>query len=161
MPPGHARRSITPMTPHRLASLFVLFALAGIATACGSDSSSSDPGSANYDPAKTTLQDAGLEVCDEVDEQVPQTLSSGPGVSATRSFTVAKDCNGAKATPNGITVFQFDSRESVDAGEAKIKAEYPDASTLKSGPLIVVATGPAREENIAAVQQALESSSSS
>ena len=122
---------------------------------CGGDDSSSDPNSANYDPAETTLKDAGLEVCGEVDEQIPQTLASGPGVTNARSFFVAKDCKGKETAPDNISVFQYDSLEAVTAGTAKVKAQYPDAATLTKGPLIIVSTGPNKEANLAAVEKAL------
>jgi hypothetical protein len=121
----------------------------------GGDEPSSDPNSVSYDPAETTLKDAGLEVCAEVQQQEAQTLASGPGVTNVRSFDVAKDCNGSKTAPNQISVFQYDSKEAVDAGAAKVKAAFPDAATLQTGPLIIVATGPNKEENLAAVEKAL------
>jgi hypothetical protein len=122
---------------------------------CGGDEPSSDPNSASYDPAETTLKDAGLEVCAEVQQQEVQTLASGPGVTNARSFDVAKDCNGKKASPDQISVFQFDSKEAVDAGTAKVKAAFPDAATLTKGPLIIVATGPNKDANLTAVEKAL------
>jgi len=122
---------------------------------CGGDDSSSDPNSANYDPAKTTLKDAGLEVCGEAQEQIPQTLASGEGVTNSRAFFVAKDCKGKETSPNTISVFQYDSLESVTAGTAKVKAAFPDAATLTKGPLIIVSTGPNKDENLAAVEKAL------
>ena len=126
--------------------------------ACGGDggsSSNGDPSSADYDPAETTLKDAGLEACSEASDQIPQTLASGPGVQNTRYFFVAKDCMGSETSPNTVSVFQFDSLEAVDAGYAKIKAAIPNGSALKYGPLVLVTTGPDRAQNLSALETAL------
>jgi len=139
-------------------ALAFLLAVATVAlAACGGDSSgSSDPTSANYDPAHTTLQDAGLEVCSEADNQIPQSLASGPGVQNSRFFFVAQDCNGSETAPDAAMVYQFDSKQAVDAGFAAVKAALPNASTEKYGPLILATTGPNREANLAAITQALQ-----
>ena len=55
----------------------------------GSSNSNSDPTSENYDPAHTTLKDAGLEVCGDANTQVPQNLGSGPGFQNSRAFFIA------------------------------------------------------------------------
>src|SRR3954452_6410005 len=72
----------------------------------GSDSAASDPGSASYDPAKTTLHDAGLAVCSEQQKVAVGGLEEGgaDGPTATRGFYVAKDCKGEKKTPNTVVV---------------------------------------------------------
>jgi len=144
---------LTPKTARALALVAVPFVLA----ACGGGSSGSgDPSSAKYDPAHTTLKDAGLEVCSEDDTQIPQTLASGPGVQNSRAFFVASDCNGKKTSPDVAMVVQFDSKQSVDAGYPKVKAAVPTSSSEKYGPLILVTTGPNREANLAAIDQALQ-----
>jgi hypothetical protein len=139
------------MIRHAGALALAVVSLAG----CGGDDSSSDPNSANYDPAQTTLKDAGLEVCSEGQEQIPQTLASGEGVTNARSFEVAKDCNGKKTAPDNITVLQYDSLDAVTAGTAKVKATLPNAATLTKGPVIIIATGPNKDANLAAVEKAL------
>ena len=127
-------------------------ALAG----CGGGGGSSNPSSANYDPAHTTLKDAGLEVCSESDTQVPQNLSSGPGFQASRAFFVAQDCNGKETSPDVAMSLQYDSKQSVDAAYATVKTAVPNSSAAKYGPLIIITTGPNREENLAAIEQALK-----
>jgi len=122
----------------------------------GSSSNNSDPTSANYDPAHTTLKDAGLEACSEADNQIPQSLASGPGVQNSRAFFVAKDCMGKETSPDTAMVFQFDSKQSVDAGYASVKAALPNSTSEKYGPLIIATTGPNREANMAAINQALQ-----
>ena len=137
-----------------LALLVMPLALA----ACGGDgdSSNGDPSSANYDPAHTTLKDAGLEVCGDANTQIPQNLGSGPGVQNSRAFFVADDCMGKETSPDTAMVFQFDSKQAVDAGYANVKAAMPNGSSEKYGPLILVTTGPNREANLAAIDQALQ-----
>jgi hypothetical protein len=141
-----------------LSATLALIAVPLVLAACGGGGSSSngDPKSANYDPAHTTLKDAGLEVCSEDDTQIPQTLASGPGVQNSRAFFVASDCMGEKTSPDTAMVFQFDSKQSVDAGYAKVKVAIPTSSSEKYGPLILVTTGPNREANLAAIDQALQ-----
>ena len=54
-----------------------MLAIPFVVAACGgggSSNSNSDPTSENYDPAHTTLKDAGLEVCGDANTQVPQNL---------------------------------------------------------------------------------------
>ena len=133
-----------------------LIAVPLVLAACGGSSGSGDPTSAKYDPAHTTLKDAGLEVCSEDDTQIPQTLASGPGVQGSRAFFVASDCKGKKTSPDIAMVFQFDSKQSVDAGYAKVKVAIPTSSSEKYGPLILVTTGPNRQANLAAIDQALQ-----
>jgi hypothetical protein len=130
---------------------------AGMLTGCGgsSSSSSSDPGSASYDPATTTLQKAGLEACSEAQQDVPPTLSALPGLGLTRAFYVAKDCMGAKVTPNAMIVFQFTNVDDFNSGTQSVKAKLPKASVLPHYPLVIAATGPDREANLAAVEKQL------
>jgi len=133
-----------------------LVAVPLVLAACGGSSGSSDPTSGSYNPAHTTLKDAGLEVCGDANNQIPQTLGSGPGVQASRAFFVAADCNGKETSPDTAMVFQFDSKQAVDAGYAKVQAAMPNGSTEKYGPLILVTTGPNREANLAAIDKALQ-----
>jgi hypothetical protein len=134
----------------------LLLAVAALLTACGGGgSSSSDPGSKSYDPATTTLHAAGLEVCSDATKDVPPTLTALPGLGATRAFNVAKDCKGAKVTPNAIIVFQFTNLDSIGPGEQAIKAALPNAAVLPHYPLVIAATGPDKAANLAAVDQQL------
>jgi hypothetical protein len=127
-----------------------------LAACGGGGSSNGDPSSANYDPAHTTLKDAGLEVCGDANTQIPQNLSSGPGLQNSRAFFVAKDCMGKETSPDTAMVFQYDSKQSVDAAYAKVRTAMPNGSSEKYGPLILVTTGPNREANLAAIDQALQ-----
>lgn len=145
----------TPRLSRAVALLAVPLALAACGGGGGS-SSNGDPTNANYDPAHTTLKDAGLEVCGDANTQIPQTLGSGPGMQSSRSFFVADDCMGKETSPDTAMVFQFDSKQAVDAGYANVKAALPNGSTQKYGPLILVTTGPNREANLAAIDQALQ-----
>jgi len=122
--------------------------------ACGS-SSSSDPGSKNYDPAKTTLHKAGLEVCGAATKDVPSSISNIQGLGATRAFYVAKDCNGATTSPNALFVFQFTSVESANSGATTIKASLRNASVIEHYPLVIASLGPDKDANLAAVQAQL------
>src|SRR3954447_15055303 len=142
----------------RLSCALAVLAVALMLAACGGGGSSSngDPTNASYDPAHTTLKDAGLEVCGDAHHQIPQTLGSGPGMQSSRSFFVADDCMGKETSPDTAMVFQFDSKEAVDAGYANVQAALPNGSTQKYGPLILVTTGPNREANLAAIDQALQ-----
>ena len=135
--------------------MLVLAAALGL-SACGGGSSSSNPSSANYDPAHTTLKDAGFEVCSEDDTQVPQNLSSGPGFQSSRAFLIAKDCNGNKTSPDVAMVLQYDSTQSVDAAFTKLQTTMPNGSSEKYGPLIIVTTGPNHAANLAAIDKALK-----
>ncbi len=158
----------------RVACAVALSMLVAVAAGCGSggssgasggdgtstsgtstSSSSSDPNSSSYDPAETTLKDAGLEVCSQTQTQSSGGLDQSSGVSATRSFLVAPDCMGAKTSPNVITVYQFKDRDSLDAGMSKIKAAYPRGQTTQYGAVVILATGPNAAAYMADVKKAL------
>src|SRR5215217_1445967 len=146
----------------RVFPALVLTALVAVLGGCGGGDggASSDPGSKDYDPAHTTLKSAGLEVCGEGQKQPVNGLDSGAGVVAVRAFYVARDCKESKTSPNQIIVYQFNGRESLDAGLPKIKAAYPRGEVGQYGPLVIVATGPDATANLAAVQNALAGNSS-
>jgi hypothetical protein len=137
----------------------LLLAVAVLALAgCGGDDDDSDSGGgSSADPAETILADAGLQVCSEDQEQIAQS-TVGTDFEAVRSFAVAKDCAGSETSPNTIRVFQFSSRESVDAGAAALEKAYPRGVVLTSGALVIVSTGPDGEANADAVGKAYEDS---
>jgi hypothetical protein len=152
-------------SPRVLTAGLALAAVALVAGCGGSDSSSgdaSDPSSASYDPAKTTLHAAGLEVCSEQQQASTGGLQvSSNGLAAARGFFVAKDCNGATQTPNVVVVFQFTSADAVQSGMAEIKRSYPRAETKQQGPLIIAATGPDAAANLSAIDAALPTATTS
>jgi hypothetical protein len=139
------------------------FGLAAVAVAvglaaCGGDGgndSVTNPGSSNYDPAKTALANAGLDVCSEEQKDISTQLSSIPGLALTRSFDVAKDCGSATVTPNRVTLFQFTNKPDFQAGVKSVKSALPKAAVYDHYPLVIAATGPDREANLAAVEQNL------
>jgi hypothetical protein len=142
----------------------LLFGIAALAAAvalaaCGGSSDSGDstttPGSKSYDPAKTALANAGLQVCSEEQESIGAQLSSLPGLQLTRKFDVAKDCQGATVTPNKVTLFQFSNKPDFETGVPAIKAALPLAAVYDTYPLAIAATGPDREANLAAVKDNL------
>jgi hypothetical protein len=140
--------------------MVALLALPLALAACGGGGSgSSDPNSAKYDPAQTTLKAAGLDVCSEASETViPSGLDNEPGMQAARAFYVANgDCNGQTKTANVVEVFQFDSKEAVQQGAAKIERVTPAGTSFAVGPLVVVTTGPNAKANSAAIDQQLKS----
>jgi hypothetical protein len=146
----------------RLTRALMLPALVVVLAGCGGgggSGASSDPGSSDYDPAQTTLKDAGLEVCSEVQEQAAQGLDSGAGVVAVRAFYVAKDCMGAKTSPNKVILYQFDGRSSLDAGMSKIRVAYPRGEVVEYGPVIIVVTGPDAVEYSQDIKKALPQTS--
>lgn len=132
-------------------------AASGLLAACGGSSSdsSTNPSSPDYDPATTTLQKAGLAVCSEQQKGAPPQITAMPGLGFTRSFYVAKDCKGAKVTPNSMTVFQFTNLDDFNTGTPTIKAALPKASVAQHYPLVIAATGPDKDENLAAVVRQL------
>ena len=131
--------------------LVIATAVALLSACGGGSSSSSDPGSPNYDPAHTTLKAAGLEVCGEEQQSAPPGLSQVQGLALTRVFTVAKDCHGATTSPNTMMAFQFTSMETFNAGVPAIKSALPNAAVAQSYPIVIAATGPNKDENLAAV----------
>jgi hypothetical protein len=133
----------------------LLLAVVLLAACGGGSSSSSEPGSANDDPATTALKAAGLAVCSDATKDVPPTVTEVPGLGATRGFYVAKDCKGAKTTPNTVIVFQFTNLDSIGPGEQAIKQALPNAAVLQHYPLVIAATGPDKAANLAAVEQQL------
>jgi hypothetical protein len=134
-----------------------LLAVPVVLAACGGGGSSNgDPSSANYDPAHTTLKDAGFEVCGDANTQIPQNLGSGPGVQNSRAFFIAVDCKGKETSPDVAMVFQFDSKQAVDAGAKTIANALPNGSSSAYGPLVLITTGPNHQENLAAIEQALQ-----
>jgi hypothetical protein len=139
----------------------VLFGIAAVAavimlTACGgSDDSTTNPQSKNYDPATTALANAGLQVCSEEQESIGAQLSSLPGLQLTRKFDVAKDCQGATVTLNKVTLFQFSNKPDFQPGIQAIKSELPLAALYATYPLVIAATGPDRQANLEAVKNNL------
>jgi hypothetical protein len=131
--------------------LIVATAVALLSACGGGSSSKSDPGSPNYDPAHTTLKAAGLEVCGEEQQSAPPGLSEVQGLGLTRVFKVAKDCHGASTSPDTMMAFQFTSMESFNAGVPAIKSALPSAAVAQSYPIVIAATGPNKDENLAAV----------
>jgi hypothetical protein len=135
-------------------------AAAGMLAGCGDSGggdSTTNPGSKNYDPAKTALAGAGLEVCSEEQESISSQLGSMPGLQLTRSFDVAQDCAGATVTPNKVTIFQFTNKADFEAGVQSIKSSLPRAAVYEHYPLVIAATGPDRQANLAAVENNLPS----
>jgi hypothetical protein len=139
----------------------VLFGIAAVAavimlTACGgSDDSTTNPQSKNYDPATTALANAGLQVCSEEQESIGAQLSSLPGLQLTRKFDVAEDCQGATVTLNKVTLFQFSNKPDFQPGIQAIKSELPLAAVYATYPLVIAATGPDRQANLEAVKNNL------
>ena len=141
----------------------LLFGIAALAAAvalaaCGGSSdsgSTTTPGSKNYDPAKTALASAGLQVCSEEQESIGAQLSSLPGLQLTRKFDVAKDCKGASVTPNKVTLFQFSNKPDFETGVPAIKSALPLAAVFETYPIVIATTGPDREANLAAVKDNL------
>jgi hypothetical protein len=153
----------------RLACAVALSILVAVVAGCGSSgssagstsagtSTSASPNSSGYDPAKTTLKAAGLEVCSQTQTQSSGGLDRSSGVTQTRSFLVAPDCMGAKTSPNAITVYQFKDRDSLDAGMSKIQAAYPKGETTQYGAVVILATGPKAAEYMADVKKSLPAS---
>jgi len=158
---GEPRKLCSVTGLPKAVAIAALLAMCTALAACGggkSNGGASNPSSANYDPATTTLKKAGLEVCSESQTQIPQNLASGPGVQNSRSFFVAKACNGQKVTPDIVDVFQFDSKQSVTAGAAAIQTAMPNGSQATYGPLVIVTLGPNHAANLAAIEAALKSS---
>lgn len=130
----------------------------GALAGCGGSSnsnSSSNPGGAHYDPATTSLNAAGLEVCSEGTRDLPPTITSMPGLALTRIFDVAKACNGAKQTPNTMAAFQFTTKDDFAAGIKTIQVGLPKAVTHATYPIVIAALGPDRVANLAAVEKHL------
>ena len=132
---------------------------AGLAlAACGGDDgsdSTTNPGSKNYDPAKTALANAGLEVCSEEQQSASTQITETPGLALARIFDVAQDCNGATVTLNKVGIYQFTNKEDFEAGTKSLESPMKNAATYDHYPLVIAATGPDREANLAAVEQNL------
>jgi hypothetical protein len=126
-----------------------------LAACGGSDASTSDPGSANYDPAHSTLKKAGLEVCSEVSQNVPATVTSLDGLGSAKAFFVAKDCKGSDSSRDTVYVLQFTSVETIGPGEREVKRTFPTAATLQHYPLVIATTGPNKDANLAAIEAQL------
>jgi hypothetical protein len=137
-----------------IAAVVAAVMLAACGGGGGSDSTT-NPGSKDYDPAKTALANAGLDVCSEEQESIGAQLSSMPGLQLTRSFNVAKDCQGATVTPNKVTLFQFTNTADFEAGVQSIKSSLPRAAVYDHYPLVIAATGPDRQANLVAVENNL------
>ena len=140
----------------------MVFAIAAVAAALalaacggGGNDSVTNPDSKNYDPAKTSLANAGLEVCSEEQRDISTQLSTIPGLALTRSFDVAKACQGATTTPNRVTIFQFTDKPDFTAGVRSVKSALPRAAVYDHYPLVIATTGPNREANLQAVENNL------
>ena len=138
-----------------LVLMLSIFALAGCGG--GDDGDDSSSGGSAASPAETILADAGLEICSEDQEQIAQS-TVGADFQAVRSFAVAADCAGSERSPNMVRVFQFGSRESVDAGAVALEKAYPRGVVLTSGALVIVVSGPDSDSNADAVAKAYEDS---
>ena len=138
----------------RIAVVAAAVTLAACGGSSGNDSVT-NPASKNYDPAKTALANAGLDVCSEEQESIGAQLSSMPGLQLTRSFNVAKDCQGATVTPNKVTLFQFTNKADFEAGVQSIKSSLARAAVYEHYPLVIAATGPDRQANLVAVENNL------
>lgn len=137
-----------------IAAVVAGFALA----ACGGDDgndSVTNPGSKNYDPAKTALANAGLDVCSEEQKNASTQITSTPGLALARIFDVAQDCKGATVTLNKVGLYQFTNKEDFDSGTKSLESSMPNAATYDHYPLVIVVTGPDREANLEAVKQNL------
>jgi hypothetical protein len=146
---------MSPMPVSRPVALLLVLVTLGL-SGCGGDDDS-DSGGSSASPADMILTDAGLEICSEYEEQIAQS-TVGTDFQAVRTFAVAQNCAGSETSPNTIRVFQFSSRESVDAGAAALEKAYPRGIVLTSGALVIVSTGPDSEANADAVAKAYEDS---
>ena len=144
----------------RLRPIAILLAAAALAGCGGDDDDSSSPDGSSESPAETILDDAGLKICSSEDEQISQS-TVGPDLQAIRSFDIAKNCGGAKNSPNIIRVLQFSNPDSVQQGAKSAATAYPDGVVMVSGALVIVVTGPQREANADAVGKAYEDSTGS
>ena len=150
---GARQRWFDPVMRTRAPLLLTVLLLA----ACGGsdDSGSSDPGSVNYDPAHTTLQKAGLEVCSVETQDLPATVTSLDGLGSAKAFFVAKDCKGAEKSADSVYVLQFTSVETIGPGERAFKRTFPQAVTVQHYPLVIGTTGPNKDANLAAIEAQL------
>jgi hypothetical protein len=141
--------------PRALALAAFVLAASAVATACGGSSggSSTNPGSASYDPATSALHKAGLQVCSESQRAMPHGIQTNPQeVAASRGFFVAKDCKGKKTSPDTVLIFQFTSKQAIDSGAPAIKAAFPHGESTTSGPLLIITNGPNAKANMAAIK---------
>lgn len=136
----------------RFAGALVLVLTVVVLAGCGGSSSSKG---SSTDPATSSINAAGLEVCSEGTRDLPPTITSMPGLATTRVFEVAKNCNGAKQTPNAIVLFQFTSKDSFAAGTKTIERNLPKAAVHATYPIVIAALGPDREANLAAIEKHL------
>lgn len=66
----------------------------------------------------------------------------------------------AKKTPNTMAVVQFTSKDTFASGTETIKKAFPNAVVIQHYPLVIGATGPDKEANLAAVEKQLPPASS-
>jgi hypothetical protein len=135
-----------------LTALVLLVGAVVVLAGCGGSTSSKG---SSTDPATSSINAAGLEVCSEGTRDLPPTMTSMPGLATTRVLDVAKNCNGAKQTPNAIVLFQFTSKESFAAGTKTIERNLPKAAVHATYPIVIAAIGPDREANLAAIEKHL------
>jgi len=124
-------------------------------TTAGSTTSAA-PSGAHHDPAKAYLDQAGLAVCSEGSRDFPPSVTDLPGMQSARGFYVANgSCKGATVTPNFIGALAFTSPESFNSGVASVKAASPKGAVYGTYPLVILATGPAKDANLDALKKAL------
>lgn len=168
---GRVRTARTSWFLLALAALFIAGAVSGCGGSGGSNESASStsgggttagattstaPTGAKHDPATTYLDQAGLAVCSEGTRDFPPSVTDLPGMSAARGFYVANgSCKGVKVTPNFIGAFAFSSPESFNSGEAAIKTASPNGAVYGTYPLVILSTGPAKDENLDALKKYL------
>jgi hypothetical protein len=142
------------MIQRRKAVAAAMLAVTATAAACGgSGNSRTSSGGSSYDPATSTLNAAGLQVCSQAQRVVPSGLGgTGSGVAATRGFYVAKDCKGKTTSPNTVVVAQFTSQASLDAGKAAVSKALPRSEVATAGPVLIVVSGPDATANMAAIK---------
>ena len=136
------------------------FALAG----CGGDDDDDNGGSATGGnaerPAETIMADAGLQICGEGEDQLVQSIGD-EGAQNVQAFAVAKNCGGKTASPNTITVVQYDSIDARDAAANAASTGLQGSVVMTSGALMFVSSGPDAEANADAVGKAYEDTTGS
>jgi hypothetical protein len=134
------------MSDHSRIAALLLAAPLALAACGGSSGSSTTTGGANYDPATAALNDAGLRVCAERQEMIPQTIGENPAVVSARGFQVSP-C--ASKPENDVIVLQV--ANTTDRAVVAKKAEKVGPTFVYKS-IVVVTTGPNAEENSAAIK---------
>jgi hypothetical protein len=127
-------------------------ALAFAASGCGGNEAT------NEDPAENLITTAGLEVCEEDQEQGE--FSDFEGLVYATVFLVAEDCDDRdEARPDTVTFASFNSSQNAQKAMNEYTRTHPNAQAAREKGIVVEVSGPNAAEYAPLLEEELAASS--